>query len=59
LHNEYRFNLDHMDEELHVTGRGSANVTADIVIWRTAQKKADRTASLIVVECKADNITIK
>ena len=30
-----------------------------MVIWRTAQDKTDSKAPLIVVECKADNITIK
>jgi type I restriction enzyme M protein len=59
LHNEYGFNLDQMDEELQVAGRGSARARADVVIWRTAQDKADSKAPLIVVECKADNITIK
>jgi type I restriction enzyme M protein len=59
LHNEYGFDLDQMDEELHVAGRGSAKARADIVIWRTAQDKADSKAPIIVVECKADNITIK
>jgi len=59
LHNEYGFDLAQMDEELHVAGRGSARARADVVIWRTAQDKADAKAPLIVVECKADNITIK
>ena len=59
LHNEYGFDLNQMDEELHVAGRGSARARADVVIWRTAQDKADSKAPLIVVECKADNITIK
>jgi hypothetical protein len=35
LHNEYGFSLDQMDEEVHVTGRGSAKARADVVIWRT------------------------
>ena len=59
LHNEYGFGLDQMDEELHVAGRGAARARADVVVWRTAQDKADRKAPLVVVECKADNITIK
>jgi type I restriction enzyme M protein len=59
LHNEYGFDLDQMDEELHVAGRGSARARADVVLWRTAQDKADRKAPLVAVECKADNITIK
>ncbi len=59
LHTAYGYNLDQMDEELHVAGRGSARARADVVLWRTAQDKADRKAPLIVVECKADNITIR
>jgi type I restriction enzyme M protein len=59
LHNEYGFNLDQMDEELHVTGRGSGKARADVSIWRTAQDKTDSKTPLIVIECKADNITIK
>jgi type I restriction enzyme M protein len=59
LHNEYGFNLDQMDEELHVTGRGAGKARADVSIWRTAQDKTDRKTPLIVVECKADNVTIK
>ena len=59
LCNEYGFDLDQMDEELHVAGRGSARARADLVTWRTARDKADSKAPLIVVECKADNVTIK
>jgi len=59
LHNEYGFNLDQMDEELHVAGRGAARARADVVLWRTSQDKTDAKAPLIVVECKSDNITIK
>ncbi|MCY2951312.1 MAG: N-6 DNA methylase [Planctomycetota bacterium] len=59
LHNEYGFDLAQMDEELHVAGRGSARARADVLIWRTAQDKDDAKTPLIVVECKADNITIK
>jgi len=58
LHNEFGFGLDQMDEELHVAGRGAARARADVVVWRTAQDKADAKAPLIVVECKSDNITI-
>lgn len=59
LHNEYGFHLEQMDEELHVAGRGSAQARADVLVWRTAQDKSDRKSPLIVVECKADNVTIK
>jgi type I restriction enzyme M protein len=49
-----------MDEEVHMLAvRGERGARADVVIWRTAQDKAERKAPLIVVECKADNIAIK
>ena len=59
LTNEYGYELDQMDEELEVTGRGSGHARADFVIWRSAQDKLDGKNPLIVVECKADNVTIK
>ncbi len=58
LHNEYGFDLNQMDEELHTTGRGMAKARADIAVWRTPQDKTDQKAPLIVVECKSDNVTI-
>jgi type I restriction enzyme M protein len=59
LVNEYGFNLDQIDEELEVTGRGSGHARADFVIWRTAKDKADSWSPLIIVECKSDNVTIR
>lgn len=59
LMNEYGFALDQIDEEVHLTGRGSASARADFVLWRTAQDKADENAPFIIVECKSDNVTIK
>lgn len=59
LVNEYGFNLDQIDEELEVTGRGSGHARADFVIWRTAKDKVDSKSPLIIVECKSDNVTIK
>lgn len=55
---EYGFTHEHIAEELCVTGRGSAQARADFVIWRTPQDKANEKSPLIVVECKADNVTI-
>lgn len=55
---EYGFTHEHVAEELCVTGRGSAQARADFVIWRTPQDKANEKSPLIVVECKADNVTI-
>ena len=58
LVNDYGFRLDQIAEELPVTGRGSAHARADFVVWRTAQDRLDNNSPLIVVECKADNVTI-
>lgn len=59
LVNEYGYSVEQMDEEVEVTGRGSGQARADFVIWRNLQDKMDKKNPLIVVECKADNITIK
>ena len=57
LVNDYGYALDQMGEELEVQ-RGRQSAEADLVIWRTAQDKRDAKPPLIVVECKADNVTI-
>lgn len=59
LVNEYGFDLDQIDEEVEVTGRGSGHARADFVIWRSAKEKIDSKNPLIVIECKSDNVTIK
>lgn len=59
LVNEYGYATDQIGEELEVTGRGSGHARADFVIWRSPQDKSDSNNPLIVVECKADNVTIK
>jgi type I restriction enzyme M protein len=59
LTEEYGFVPSQIAEELDVTGRGTARARADFVIWRTAQDKYDNANPLIVVECKADNVTIR
>jgi type I restriction enzyme M protein len=51
LVNDYDFSLAQMDEERE-TQHGRGAVEADIVIWRTAQEKADAKPPLIVVETK-------
>ena len=55
---EYGFTHDHMAEEMEVTGRGSAQARADFIIWRSPRDKVAQNSPLIVVECKADNVTI-
>ena len=59
LKDEYGYSIDQIDEEVNVTGRGSAQARADFVIWRTAKDKTDQKAPFIIVECKSDNVTIK
>lgn len=59
LVNEYGFNLDQIEEEIAVTGRGSGQSRADFAIWRTKADKAENNNPLIIVECKADNVTIR
>jgi len=58
LVNEYGFALDQIEEEMAVTQRGSGQARADFVIWRSAADRVARKTPLIVVECKADNVTI-
>ena len=57
LVNDYGFSLDQMDEELEVQ-RGRQSAEADIVIWRSDKDKTDQRTPIIVVECKANNVTI-
>jgi len=59
LVNEYGFHLEQIGEEVPVTGRGSGQARADFLVWRSVQDRADNKNPLIVVECKADNVTIR
>ncbi|WP_233702088.1 N-6 DNA methylase [Helicobacter enhydrae] len=60
LVNEYGYDLNQMEEELSVSKnvRGGGNARADIVIWRSIDDKNNSKTPLIIIECKADNITI-
>ena len=59
LVNEYGFALEQIAEEESIPGeRGNKNARADFVIWRTVEEKRDGKTALIVVECKADNVSI-
>jgi len=59
LVNEYGYAIEQIDEELSVVGRGAAQARADFAIWASPEDKAKEKSPLIVVECKADNITIR
>jgi type I restriction enzyme M protein len=59
LVNEYDYKPEQMAEELRPPGvRGTSSARADIVIWRTVAEKNDGDKPLLVIECKADNVTI-
>lgn len=57
----YGYDLKQMDQELKVTNsqRGKGAARADIVIWKSAKDKTDSKSAFIVVECKAESITIR
>ena len=50
-----------MGEEVKVTNsqRGQGAARADIVVWRNEEDKRKGKNALIVVECKAENVTIR
>lgn len=60
LVNDYGYDLWQMEQELQVTNsqRGTGAARADIVVWRTAEEKAQGKSALIIVECKAEKVTI-
>ena len=61
LVDSYGYNLKQMDQELKVTNsqRGQGSARADIVIWKSAQEKNDNKSAFIIVECKAESVTIR
>ncbi|MBQ9525508.1 MAG: type I restriction enzyme HsdR N-terminal domain-containing protein [Bacteroidaceae bacterium] len=61
LVDSYGYDLKQMDQELKVTNsqRGQGAARADIVIWKSAKDKVDSKSAFVVVECKAENVTIR
>lgn len=61
LSDSYGFSLKQMAQEMQVTNsqRGQGAARADIVIWRSEEDKAENKYPLIVVECKAEQVTIR
>ena len=57
----YGYGIKQMGEEVKVTNsqRGQGAARADIVIWRNEEDKRKGKNALIVVECKAENVTIR
>lgn len=60
LVDSYGYSLDQMAQELLVNNaqRGQGAARADIVIWRSKEDKQKSKSALIVVECKAESVTI-
>jgi len=60
LANHYGFSLEQMAQEIKVSNskRGQGRASADIVIWKSKDDKVEQNSPIIVVECKAENITI-
>ncbi|MGV4585242.1 N-6 DNA methylase [Ornithobacterium rhinotracheale] len=61
LINHYGFTVEQMGQEIKVNNsqRGQGRAMADIVVWRNGQDKIDGNSPIIVVECKAEHITIR
>lgn len=60
LVDSYGYDLKQMDQELKVTNsqRGQGAARADIVVWKSAKDKNSNKSAFIVVECKAESVTI-
>lgn len=61
LVNHYGFSLKQMGQEIKVNNsqRGQGRAMADIVVWRNPEDKVEEKSPIIVVECKAEHITIR
>ncbi len=61
LVNNYGFDLEQMAQEIQVSNsqRGQGRAMADIVIWRSVKDKRENNSPIIVVECKAEHITVR
>ncbi|MCK4796118.1 MAG: N-6 DNA methylase [Spirochaetes bacterium] len=60
LVNHYGFKLDQMDQEVKVNNskRGQGSALADIIIWKNKEDKNNSKSPIIVIECKAEHITV-
>ena len=61
LVNSYGFSLAQMKQEVKVNNsqRGNGRAMADIVVWKNEKDKLEDNSSVIVVECKAEHLTIQ
>ena len=61
LVNHYGYDLNQMEQEIQVnnSSRGQGKARADIVIWKSVSAKNEDASAAIVIECKAEHITIR
>ena len=61
LVDSYGYSLEQMAQEMQVTNsqRGQGAARADIVVWKNKEDKHANKYPLIVVECKAESVTIR
>lgn len=61
LVNHYDYELNQMEQEVKVSNskRGQGKARADIVIWKTKEEKNNSKSPIIVIECKAEHITVR
>lgn len=61
LVNDYGFSIEQMEQEKKVNNslRGQGRAMADIVIWRNEKDKVESKSPIIIVECKAEHITVR
>ncbi len=61
LVNHYGFSFDQMKQEVTVSNsqRGQGKARADIVVWKSKKDRLEDNSPIIVVECKAENVTIR
>ena len=57
----YGYDIKLMTQELQVSNfsRGQGRAMADIVVWKSEKDKLEENSPLIVVECKAEYLTIR
>jgi type I restriction enzyme M protein len=61
LVNDYGFELNQIAQEITVSNssRGQGRAQADILVWKNIKDKTEDNSPIIVVECKAENITVR
>ena len=60
LIDNYGYSIEQMTQEIQVNNsqRGQGMARADIVVWKNADDKNNSKSPIIIVECKAESVTI-